>query len=163
MSDGDSTGRRLRAQSKDKPSRSNIISGRYTLSTKSSRFRRLFSVAVRRPPESIPRITSVRSVALSNRPTKTTVGLTRYSDLKFLLVFSRPRQTITFYSSLFDSLSDRAALAVIAHELAHAWLNEHVKPEESQDREFEADRLAREWGFGAELDALDGEAETVNE
>ena len=99
----------------------------------------------------------------SNRFTKTTVGLTRYSDLKFLLVFSRPKQTITFYSSLFDALSDRAALAVIAHELAHAWLNEHVRPEESRSREHEADDLARQWGFGAELDALDREAETVNE
>jgi Zn-dependent protease with chaperone function len=82
--------------------------------------------------------------------------------VKFLLVFSRPRQTITFYSSLFDALSDRAAQAVIAHELAHAWLNEHVRPEESRRRELEADALAREWGFGAELDALDREAETVN-
>ena len=100
---------------------------------------------------------------LSNRPTKTTVGLTKYSDLKFLIVFSRPKQTITFYSSLFDALSDKAALAVIAHELAHAWLNEHVKPEQSRNRELEADRVAREWGFGSELDALDREAETVNE
>jgi Zn-dependent protease with chaperone function len=123
----------------------------------------LFTEALTRPPQSVPKITSVRSVALSNRPTKTTVGLTRYSDLKFLLVFSRPKQTITFYSNLFDALSDKAGLAVIAHELAHAWLNEHVKPEESRNRELEADRLAREWGFGAELRALDREAETVNE
>jgi hypothetical protein len=163
VSDTDSEGRQIRARSKGKHRRLDIIGGRYTLSTKSSRFRRLFGEAVRRPPESIPRITSVRSVALSNRPTKTTVGLTRYSDLKFLVVFSRPRQTITFYSSLFDALSDRAALAVIAHELAHAWLNEHVRPEESRNRELEADRLARDWGFGAELDTLDREAETVNE
>ena len=163
MSDSDSANRPLRPPSHRRPSRTEIIAGRYTLSTKSSRFRRLFRETVRRPPESIPRITSVRSVSLSNRPTKTTVGLTRYSDLKFLLVFSRPRQTITFYSSLFDELSDVAALAVIGHELAHAWLNEHVRPEESRNRELEADSLAREWGFGAELDALDREAETVNE
>jgi Zn-dependent protease with chaperone function len=158
-----SAGHQPGAQGNGKPLRPDIIAGSYTVFTKSSRFRRLFREAVRRPPESIPRITSVRSVSLSNRPTKTTVGLTRYSDLKFLMVFSRPRQTITFYSSLFDALSDRAALAVIAHELAHAWLNEHVRPEESRNRELEADRLAREWGFGAELKALDREAETVNE
>ncbi|HEV2138538.1 MAG TPA: M48 family metalloprotease [Nitrososphaerales archaeon] len=163
MSDSDSAVRRPRARSNGEPSRPGIMAGGYTLSTKSNRFRKLFREAVRRPPESIPKITSVRSVSLSNRPMKTTVGLTRYSDLKFLLVFSRPRQTITFYSSLFDALSDMAALAVIAHELAHAWLNEHVRPEESRNRELEADRLAREWGFGAELDALDREAETVNE
>jgi len=162
-SNADWEDRQLRAQSKGKQKSADIIAGRYALSTKSTRFRRLFKEALRRPPESIPRITSVRSVALSNRPTKTIVGLTRYSDLKFLMVFSRPSQTITFYSILFDALSDRAALAVIAHELAHAWLNEHVRPEESRNRELEADRLARKWGFGAELDALDREAETVNE
>ena len=89
------------------------------------------------------------------------MGMTRYSDVKFFVVFSRPRQTITFYSDLLDGLSDMAAEAVIAHELAHAWLNEHVKPEESQSREKEADELARDWGFGPELDALDHEAETV--
>lgn len=163
MREAESAGRILPVGSKNKSVRSGILTGNYALSAKANRFRRLFREAVRRPPESIPRITSVRSVVLSNRPTKTTVGLTRYSDLKFHMVFSRPKQTITFYSSLFDALSDRAALAVIAHELAHAWLNEHVIPEQSHRRELEADLVAREWGFGAELDALDKEAETVNE
>ncbi len=88
------------------------------------------------------------------------VGLTRYSRVRFFFL-SRPRQTITFYSSLMDALSDRAATAVMAHELAHAWLNEHVRPEESQRREEEADSLALEWGFKPELDALDREADTV--
>ena len=162
MSDTNPPGRRVTAR-EGKPLHSSIIEGRYTLSPKGARFNRLFREAVRRPPETIPRITSVGSIVFSNRPTKTTVGLTRYSDLKFLLVFSRPKQTITFYSSLFDALSDRAALAVIAHELAHAWLNEHLRPEESRRRELEADSVARHWGFGAELDALDKEAETVNE
>ena len=115
-----------------------------------------------RPPSVVPRITTVRSITLSRRPTKTTVGLTRYSRVRYFLVLSRPRQTITFYSSLLDALSDPAATAVIAHELAHAWLNEHVRPEESREREREADALAREWGFGPELDALDKEAVTVH-
>jgi hypothetical protein len=61
-----------------------------------------------------------------------------------------------------DPLSAPAVMAIIAHELAHAWLNEHVSPEESSNRERQADALAREWGFGPELDALDKEAETVN-
>ena len=145
------------------PSRvSGVLAGRYTLTAQNRRFRRLFGAANRRPPLSVPRITSVASVSLSARQTTTTVGLTRYSKVRYFLVLSRPRQTITFYSSLLDALSDPAATAVIAHELAHAWLNEHVRPEESRKREREADDLAREWGFGPELDALGREAETVN-
>ena len=136
-----------------------VVGTRFSLSG-DGRFRRLFIDAARRPPDSVPRITTVRTVVLSRRPTKTMVGLTRYSRVRFFLL-SRPQQSITFYSSLFDSLSDSAATAVIAHELAHAWLNEHVRPEESRTREVEADSLAREWGFGPDLDALDREAETV--
>ncbi len=139
----------------------NILKGNFTLRAKDKRFLRIFRDAVGRPPWTVPRISSVRSVVLSNHPTTTTVGLTRYSNVRFLIVFSRPRQTITIYSDLLNALSDKAAEAVIAHELAHAWLNEHVRPEESPEREEEADVLAREWGFGAELDALDREAETV--
>jgi len=140
---------------------SGLVAGGYSLS-RDPRFRRLFSEANTRPPSDVPRITTVRSITLSKRPTKTTVGLPRYSRVRYFLVLSRPRQTITFYSSLLDALSDPAATAVIAHELAHAWLNEHVRPEESREREGEADALAREWGFGPELDALDKEAVTVH-
>ena len=138
-----------------------IIAGGFSFASRDRRFSRLFAEAVSRPPEGVPRITTVRSVTLSARPTKTMVGLTRYSRTRFFLVLTRPRQTITFYSSLLGALSDSAAMAVIAHELAHAWLNEHVRPAESKEREHEADALAREWGFGSELDALDQEAETV--
>lgn len=139
-----------------------ILAGEVKVQAEDKRFLRVLKDAVSRPPLTVPRITSVSSVILSNHPTKTTVGLTRYHDVRFLLVLSRPSQTITFYSELLDALSDSAAEAVIAHELAHAWLNEHVKPEESSSREKEADRLAREWGFGPELEALDREAETVS-
>lgn len=141
---------------------SGIVAGPFALGSRDARFRRLFRAATRRPPASVPRITTVSSVTLSSRPTKTMVGLTEYSRVRYFLVLSRPRQTITFYSDLFDALSDSAATAVIAHELAHAWLNEHARPEESKAREREADDLARSWGFGPELDALDREAETVN-
>ena len=143
------------------PSDLGILRGKIRLVAKERRFLRIFMDAVRRPPRTVSRITTVRSVILSNHPTKTTVGLTRYSDHKILMVLSRPRQTITFYSDLLNALSDKAAEAVIAHELAHAWLNEHLRPEESAKREAEADRVARGWGFGPELDALDNEAETV--
>jgi len=139
---------------------SGIVEGRYTLS-RDLRFHRLFGEANARPPSAVPRITTVRSITLSRRPTKTMVGLTRYSRLRYFWVLSIPRQTITIYASLFDALSDSAATAVIAHELAHAWLNEHVRPEQSREREREADVLARDWGFGPELDALDQEAVTV--
>ncbi len=69
------------------------------------------------------------------------------------------RQIITFYSDLFDQLSDEAATGVIVHELAHAWLNEHVSPLSSRRREREADELARNWGYGRYLDALDAETD----
>lgn len=138
-----------------------IVTGPFVLKSKDRRFRRLFAEAAKRPPKEVPRITTVRLVSLSRRQTRTTVGLTRYSRVRFFLL-SHPRQTITFYSNLLDALSEPAAVAVIAHELAHAWLNEHLRPEESRDRESEADGLARSWGFGPELDALDLEAETVN-
>ncbi|MDE1852126.1 MAG: M48 family metalloprotease [Thaumarchaeota archaeon] len=140
---------------------SGIIAGPFTLRSKDRAFRRLFAEATKRPPAGTPKITTVRSALLSGRLTKTMVGLTKYSRVRYLF-FSRPRQSITFFLPLLSALSEPAVMAVIAHELAHAWLNEHVKPEESSQREHEADDLAREWGFGPELDALDKEAETVN-
>ena len=68
-------------------------------------------------------------------------------------------QRITFYSELLDEISDDSAVGVIAHELAHAWLNEYHKPEDSRNREKEADELARRWGYGKYLDALAAETE----
>ena len=139
-----------------------IIGGNFSFRPRDRRFRRLFDEAVSRPPSKIPKITTLRAISLSRRPAGNTVGLTRYSETRYFLILTRPEQTITFYLALLNALSDPAATAVIAHELAHAWLNEHVRPEESGKREREADVLAREWGFGPELDALDSEAETVN-
>lgn len=138
-----------------------VIKGKIGLVTKDERFLRILKDAIVRPPPTVPKISTIRKIVYSSHRTTKTVGLTRYSDVKFLVIFSRPSQTITFYSELMDALSDGAAEAVIAHELAHAWLNEHVEPEESAQREKEADSLARSWGFGSELDALDKEAYTV--
>lgn len=152
---------KLRASKRPSYREAGILGGKYAIRSKDRRFLRIFRDALKRPPSDAPRITSVRSVVLSSHPTTLMVGLTRYSQVKFLMVFARPRQTITFYSDLMNALSDEAAEAVVAHELAHAWLNEHVRPEESKKREREADNLARKWGFGPELDALDREAETV--
>ncbi len=137
-----------------------VLGRDFVLRAKDKRFRRLFEGSVSRLPREATVFRTLKLVSLSKRPTKTMVGLTRYSRVRYFLL-SRPKQTITFYAVLLDALSDEAATAVIAHELAHVWLNEHVRPEESKEREREADALARRWGFGAELDALDREAETV--
>ena len=69
--------------------------------------------------------------------------------------------TITFYTNLMDKLTDRAVVAVMAHELAHAWLNEHLRPEASEAREDDADMLAEMWGFDEELAALAEQTEPV--
>ena len=50
-------------------------------------------------------------------------------------------------------------MGVIVHELAHAWLNEHVAPRSSRRREREADELGRRLGYGRYLDALDAETD----
>ena len=70
--------------------------------------------------------------------------------------------TITFYTNLMDKLTDRAVMAVMAHELAHAWLNEHLRPEASDAREDDADMLAEMWGFESELAALAEQTEPVS-
>lgn len=70
--------------------------------------------------------------------------------------------SITFYTDLMDKLTDRAVVAVMAHELAHAWLNEHLRPEASKTREDDADMLAEMWGFEAELAALADQTEPVS-
>ncbi len=137
-----------------------IMRGRIRIEANDQRFLRLLAAALARPPPSVPRIRSVRTITLTSRSTKTTVGITR-SKIAEGIEGPAVRQTLTFYSELLDRLSDRAALGVIAHEIAHAWLNEHANPEQSKAREAEADQLARSWGFGEELDALDNEAETV--
>ena len=137
-----------------------IIAGSVRIDSDDERFLRLLTAAFARPPASAAKIMRVSTIRLSHEKTKTTVGLTRYSPGGGWF-HGGIRQTITFYSDLFSQLSDDAALGVIGHELAHAWLNEHVSPEESKKREEEADALAREWGFGKELDALDREAYTV--
>lgn len=45
-----------------------------------------------------------------------------------------------------DHLSDKTAKYVIAHEFAHAYLG-HGREEYVKDKEQQADRLAKEWGY----------------
>lgn len=115
-------------------------------------------------PAGVPPLRSVVEVRVRKRATRGTVGLTTYreTESRFAGVrdtVDRGAQTITFFSGLLDQLSDDAAKGVVAHELAHAWLNEHLSPASSREREVRADEVARSWGYGRYLDALDAETE----
>jgi hypothetical protein len=132
------------------------------------RFLSLFSEALARVPKGVLPVRSVRKVRLRKRGTKAAfAGLTTYAPADQRAGRGSPssgeneRQTITFYTDVLDQLSDEASIAVMAHELAHAWLNEHVTPEESKRRERETDELASRWGFSRELGVLDHEAESL--
>jgi len=138
------------------------------LDAESERFRDLVRRALSRFPGRLPPLKSVIKVQLRKRSeAKGIVGLTTYCCVEMGAERTlgkkqgKGSQRITFYRELLDQLSNDAALGVIAHELAHAWLNEHRRPEASKKREREADELARGWGYGRFLDAL--EAETVEE
>ena len=130
------------------------------------RYANLLRSALARIPKDVLPIRTVARVNLSKRSTnREFAGLTKYrypvkeQNQEHAGRFDVGRQTITLYTELLDQLSDGAALAVVAHELAHAWLNEHKVPEESESREKEADDLARRWGFGRELAALNREVD----
>ena len=115
-------------------------------------------------PSDVPPLRSVVEIRVRKRAARGTVGLTTYRDTESRFTGARDMvdhgaQTITFYRELLDQLSDDAAKGVVVHELAHAWLNEHVSPEASRRREAEADEVARGWGYGRYLDALDSEAD----
>jgi len=125
-------------------------------------FLALFTRAVTSIPSETPPLRSVRRVSLKRRGGRPgLVGLTKWGELSYGRTTEEGIQFITFYTDLLSQLSEKASIGVIAHELAHAWLNEHVYPEDSQVREREADELARRWGFEKELDALDLETEPL--
>jgi Zn-dependent protease with chaperone function len=131
-----------------------------------SRLRTLIGDVLASFPKEVPTLRSVSEVRTRKRATRGTVGLTIYRSAEPSPAGVRKpsdhgSQTITFYSELLDRLSDDAAKGVIVHELAHAWLNEHVSPQSSRRREVEADELARSWGYGRYLVALDAEATSV--
>ncbi len=117
-------------------------------------------------PQGVEPLKSVTALQMGRRgEMKGLVGLTRYCCIRTednqVSGDRGPDQTITFYSDLFDEISDRSAIGVVAHELAHAWLNEHIHPDASKKRESEADNLAREWGYGEYLAALASETDPV--
>jgi predicted Zn-dependent protease with MMP-like domain len=132
--------------------------------SKDSRVRGLVEEALSLFPSAERPLRSVVVIRLRERSsTKGRVGLTTFSYVGRHAekgLGGRPshgRQRILLYNGLLSQLSDEAAMGVIAHELAHAWLNEHVSPQSSKRREAEADEVARSWGYGRYLDALDAE------
>jgi hypothetical protein len=140
------------------------VLGRAELLSDSGRLRALMREALSSFPSEVPPLRSVVEIRMRKRAIQGTVGLTTYRSAGSGVVGGRgtahnDTQTITFYSELLDQLSDEAAIGVIVHELAHAWLNEHVSPLSSGRREVEADELARAWGYGRYLDALDAETD----
>ncbi|MGA1975694.1 MAG: ImmA/IrrE family metallo-endopeptidase [Conexivisphaerales archaeon] len=68
-------------------------------------------------------------------------------------------QKVELYRDIMMQLSLSSREAVIAHELAHAWLNDNIAPDDSATREEECDALAEKWGFVDELRALADETE----
>jgi hypothetical protein len=140
------------------------VLGRAEYHAESRRLLALIKEALSIFPSEAPPLLSVVEIRMRKRAIQGTVGLTTYRGTGFSPVGGRGTadqgtQMITFYSELLDQLSDEAALGVIVHELAHAWLNEHVSPQSSKRREAEADELARAWGYGRYLDALEAETD----
>jgi hypothetical protein len=132
-----------------------------------TRYRDLFLDTVSRIPDPCLPVKSVSRVKLRKRGTlRGLVGLTTFSIEGYQMnqkgeFKPKGRHEITFYVSILDRLSEDAVVAVMAHELAHAWLNEHVGPEASKQREEDADMLAEMWGFQPELRTLERETEPV--
>jgi Zn-dependent protease with chaperone function len=140
------------------------VLGRAEYHAESRRLLALIIEALSIFPSEVPPLRSVVEIRMRKRAIRGTVGLTTYrstgsSPVEGRRTPDRGLQMITFYSELLDQLSDEAAMGVIVHELAHAWLNEHVSPQSSRRREVEADELARAWGYGRYLDALDAETD----
>jgi len=136
------------------------------LKVDSQRYRLLLLGCLGRIPKSGHRINFPTEVRLRRRGTLPgVVGLTTFSVAGFapngVAEEVGGTHTITFYTDLLDQLSDRAVTAVMAHEFAHAWLNEHLRPEASKTREDDADMLAAMWGFESELEALEDETEPI--
>lgn len=131
------------------------------------RYHNLFLNTVSRIPDSGLPVKSVSKVKLRKRGTlRGLVGLTTFSVEGYQMnqkgeFKPKGKHEITFYSSILDRLSEDAVVAVIVHELAHAWLNEHVGPEASKQREEDADLLAEMWGFQPEIRALERETEPL--
>jgi hypothetical protein len=131
------------------------------------KYLKLLKSCVSRIPKSGRPINTLTKVKLRKRGSmEGLVGLTKFTLQDYKAREGDSPQAVgnhvvTFYAELMRELSDKAAMAVMAHELAHAWLNEHVRPEASKQREADADMLAEMWGFDKELAALATETEPL--
>jgi len=61
-----------------------------------------------------------------------------------------PSSTLIIDAEKIGQQSQQVALGTIAHELAHVFLGR--APEPRLEEEYEADDLARQWGFAEEVD-----------
>jgi len=113
------------------------------------------------PVRSVSRVKLRKRGTLRGLAGLTTVSVEGHQLIRKGKFLGKGKHEITFYSSLLDKLSDDAVVAVMAHELAHAWLNEHVRPEASKQRERDADMLAEMWGFEPEVKVLEREADPL--
>ena len=124
--------------------------------------RKAVEEAILRLPSDALRIPSLTAISLrESSEGGSLAGLTTWTTYERRILFGPLKgkddvvvQRIELYRDIIDQLSERARVAVVAHELAHAWLNDNVAPEASKEREKASDELARKWGFGRELDAL---------
>jgi Peptidase family M48 len=137
-----------------------------TIHVDDPRYRVLLTDCVKRIPKSGKPIMFGTVIRLKKSgPMPGVVGLTTYLVEGYSTEKSPSevpgKHTVTFYTRLLNKLSDDAVVAVMAHEFAHAWLNEHVRPEASKQREEDADMLAEMWGFGPELQVLASETEPL--
>ncbi len=55
--------------------------------------------------------------------------------------------TISLDSKILEKYDDDVAMAIIAHEFAHAFLEHYTSSPQGLEYEGEADALARQWGF----------------
>lgn len=138
-----------------------------TVKVQNPRYLTLLEECLSRIPNSGRRVRLHTEIKLRRRGALPgVVGLTTFSLENYapngVVREESGRHTITFYTNLMDKLTDRAVVAVMAHELAHAWLNEHLRPEASKTREDDADMLAEMWGFDEELASLAEQTEPLS-
>jgi hypothetical protein len=130
------------------------------IATHDDRLRSLVIETIEKLPSGALQVASLRRIVVRDQsPDGMTAGLTRYRDDLTDKGYVNQRQEIFLYKDILDQLSDDAVKAIVAHEFAHAWLNEHVYPVQSNERENEADNLAFNWGFHREIAALQSETE----
>jgi Zn-dependent protease with chaperone function len=139
---------------------------RVKLEVPEGRIRQLLQQVIRQMPAAGLEMPSLQRIVLvPHSPTPTLAAYTHYVRQEEVIStrgnHGRRRrvetQAIYLYEDLLGRLSEAGVKAVLVHELAHAWLNQHVQPEDSAEREAASDELARAWGFGNEIAVLEHE------